>query len=33
MNRDQTALSPDDDLDAFLKNSLDPNVEPEPDKK
>jgi len=32
MNRDQTALSPDDDIDAFLKNSLDPNVDPEPDK-
>ena len=35
MNRDQGALSPDDDLDAFLKSAIDPNVEPpkDPDKK
>ena len=34
MNRDQAALSPDDDLDAFLKSAIDPNVEPkDPEKK
>jgi hypothetical protein len=32
MNRDQTALSPDDDLDSFLNTSLDPNTDPEPKK-
>jgi hypothetical protein len=30
MNRDGTALAPEEDLKAFLNNSLDPNADPEP---
>ncbi|HEU4402556.1 MAG TPA: hypothetical protein VFT43_10675 [Candidatus Polarisedimenticolia bacterium] len=30
MNRDQTALSPEDDLDSFLNSSLAPDVDPDP---
>lgn len=32
MNRDQPALAPEDDLDSLLNSSLDPNVDPKPDK-
>lgn len=30
MNRDGTALAPEEDLKSFLTNSLDPNTDPEP---